>query len=73
MAYADQSQRVLWVLGLARYYRKFIRNYGIICRSLTALLNKGVIFCWSPLKEEAFQALKQALVSTPVLALFEIH
>lgn len=56
-------------MGLAGYYRKFIRNYGIICRALTALLKKGVVFCWTHTEEQAFQALKQALMSAPVLAL----
>lgn len=56
-------------LGLAGYYRKFIRNYGITCRSLTALLKKGVVFHWSETEERAFQALKQVLISAPVLSL----
>lgn len=56
-------------LGLTGYYRKFIRNYGIICSSLTALLKKGVVFRWSPTEDQAFQSLKHALMSAPVLAL----
>lgn len=56
-------------LGLAGYYRKFIRHYGITCRSLTVVLKKGVIFRWTEVEEQAFQYLKQALMSAPVLAL----
>lgn len=56
-------------LGLTGYYRKFIQHYAIISQPLTALLKKGVMFVWTEAAETAFQTLKQALVSAPVLAL----
>lgn len=36
---------------------------------MTDLLKKGAIFTWTPEAETAFQVLKQALISAPVLAL----
>lgn len=56
-------------LGLSGYYRKFIRHYAIISQPLTALLKKGALFVWTKPAEIAFQTLKTALVSAPVLAL----
>jgi hypothetical protein len=56
-------------LGLAGYYRKFVRHFGLIAKPLTELLRKNTIFQWTTVHEASFQALKQSLVSAPVLAL----
>jgi hypothetical protein len=56
-------------LGLAGYYRKFIRQFGMLCRPLTHLLKKQVQFLWTSEVQAAFEAIKQALTQAPVLAL----
>ncbi|XP_073354940.1 uncharacterized mitochondrial protein AtMg00860-like [Aegilops tauschii subsp. strangulata] len=56
-------------LGLAGYYRKFVRFFGVLSKPLTEMLKKGAIFVWTPTAEAAFSALKQALVQAPMLAL----
>lgn len=53
-------------LGLMSYCWKFIANYGIIARHLTALMKKDA-FCWSQDATDAFNALKSALTTAPVL------
>lgn len=41
-------------LGLAGYYRHFVKNFGIISRPLTELLCKGAIYVWTDVQEQAF-------------------
>lgn len=53
-------------LGLARYYRKFIAGYGAVAAPLTALLKKEA-FIWTPELTEAFNCLKDALTTAPLL------
>jgi hypothetical protein len=45
-----------------------VRHYAIIARPLTNLLKKKA-FHWTPKAIEAFQSLKQDMISTPVLQL----
>ncbi|KAI2643107.1 Retrovirus-related Pol polyprotein from transposon 17.6 [Labeo rohita] len=56
-------------LGLAGYYRCFIPNFSSIASPLTDLTRKGQPekVVWSAEAEEAFQRVKKALTSEPVL------
>ncbi|GKC66988.1 putative reverse transcriptase domain-containing protein [Tanacetum coccineum] len=56
-------------LGLAGYYRRFIKDFSKIAKSLTILTNKCKTFDWGEEQELAFQTLKDKLCNAPVLAL----
>ncbi|WVZ97932.1 hypothetical protein U9M48_043432 [Paspalum notatum var. saurae] len=55
-------------LGLAGYYRRFIKDFSKIAKPMTALTQKNAKFAWGPKCEEAFGTLKKLLTSAPVLA-----
>ena len=56
-------------MGLANYYRKFVKNFSKIAAPLNNLTGSTVQFKWEEKEDAAFKALKEALSSAPVLAL----
>lgn len=60
-------------LGLANYYRQFVSNFARIAGPLYELLkgidpsNKKKITAWTTECDEAFQCLKNSLISEPIL------
>ncbi|GJU53938.1 putative reverse transcriptase domain-containing protein [Tanacetum coccineum] len=58
-------------LGLAGYYRRFIKDFSKIAKSLTELTQKNRKYIWGKDQETAFQLLKQKLCETSILALPE--
>ena len=54
-------------LGLANYFRKFVKGYAPMTILSSNLLRKNVSWPWSDSCQEAFDELKAALTSAPVL------
>ena len=61
------ARAVRGFLGLAGYYRKFVKEFGTIAAPLTALLKEG--FAWTEATSVAFTTLKTAVTTAPILAL----
>ena len=62
------AKQVRSFLGLCSYYRKFIHCFADIACPLHKLTEKDATFIWAPECQEAFQKLKTALISAPILA-----
>jgi len=58
-------------LGLAGYYRRFVKDFSRIAAPLTQLLKKNHNFEWTKECEASFQELKQKLVTAPILTIPE--
>lgn len=58
-------------LGFCNFYRRFIRDYGVIAKPLTHLTRKDVPFVFDEKCQEAFEELKRRLVSAPLLAHYD--
>src|SRR3989442_11450547 len=56
-------------LGLAGYYRRFIKGFSLITAPLTKLLHKDVPFVWSEACQNSFDRLKEKLTTAPVLTI----
>jgi hypothetical protein len=56
-------------LGLAGYYRRFIKGFLKITKPMTELLEKDKKFKWMHACEASFQELKKRLTTTPVLVM----
>ena len=54
-------------LGLAGYYRRFVRGFSVIASPLSKLLRKGIKFEWTDKCQNSFEQLKGMLVEAPIL------
>lgn len=55
-------------LGLANYYRRFIKDFANIAEPLHRLMHKDVKFIWTPACDTAFTTLRDRLTAYPILS-----
>lgn len=60
-------------IGLASYFRKFVKGFAEIARPLTNLTKKDVAWIWNSEHEYSFNLLKTKLTERPVLAIYDPH
>ena len=58
-------------LGLANFYRRFVKGFVGIAKPTTNLTKKDKDFMWGTEEEATFKKLKEALTSAPILQVFD--
>lgn len=61
------KKEILSFLGLAGYYRRFVKNFSQLASKMTELLKDKVQWNWSDVVEQSFLSLKRAITTAPVL------
>ena len=59
-------------LGLASYYRHFVKNFASIAAPLHRLTEKAKTWSWTLECEQAFNALKEKLTTAPITSISPI-
>lgn len=66
------SQRELQqFIGLASFFRRFVKGFATIAKPLTDLLRKNITWKWGSEQVNAFETIKSTLVQRPLLALYD--
>ena len=61
------AKQVCALLGLVRYYRKFIKGLVKMAKPLTLLTHHRAKFEWTPVHHTTFMTLKEAIIQAPIL------
>ena len=68
---AKTATEVHSFLGLAGYYRHYVKNFAAIAGPLHALTRKDAVSHWSPECQDAFDHLKTLLTTSPITAFLD--
>lgn len=58
-------------VGLFSYFRRFVPRFAQMAKPLTDLLRKNVGFVWTDVCTAAFEHLRDGLVVSPILAIYD--
>ena len=61
------TKQVRQFVGMAQYYRRFVEKFARMAKPLTDLLKKDDRFLWTKDCQQAFETLRKALTSSPIL------
>ena len=65
------AREVRSLLGMANFSAQFIPTFATLTEPLRGLTHKNTVFTWNAEQENAYQQLKAALISQPVMNYFD--
>ena len=68
----DDKKAVQRLLGCVNYLSRFMPTISEVSEPLRKLTEKNAMFVWESQQEEAFQAIKNMISSTPVLKYYDV-
>jgi len=71
MAPSQKSTRCASIVGIRKFYRRFIKGYSKVVEPLTRLTRKGLPFKWETKQQESFDRLKTSFTTAPILRLLD--
>ena len=54
-------------LGFVNFYRKFISNFSALAKPLHELTRKDILYDFAKLRMDAFNLIKEAIITAPIL------
>ena len=61
------SQKLGVFMGLASFYRRFVKDFSTLAAPMTEIVKKNVGFSWGKDQENAFNEIKERLSSASLL------
>ena len=65
----ENAKELVSFLAFCNFYRRFVKGFAAMAHPLNQLTHQDVTWSWKKQHQEAFDALKRALCSEPVMAL----
>jgi len=70
-AVPENLKQVRGFVGFANFYRRFIKDFATITRPLHDLTKKDTPWRWEAAEQKAFDTLKEAFTTEPILSMWE--
>ena len=67
MLHPKEVTIIRFFIGMCGFYRKNVPNFSVLCGPLYSLTKEGHKYKWDAAERQAFEDLKQVMVSAPIL------